>query len=71
MALQEEFEKRGNWLFRYRGTLPLIVLIAGELIIKETNFNYFFAAGFIFSTIAYLLIKILEKRTKLLDKQDR
>ncbi|MCK5169215.1 MAG: DUF1295 domain-containing protein [Bacteroidales bacterium] len=29
MALQEEFEKRGNWLFRYRGTLPLIVLIAG------------------------------------------
>lgn len=29
MALQEEFEKRGNWLFQYRGTLPLIVLIAG------------------------------------------
>ena len=45
--------------------------IAGELIIKETNFNYFFAAGFIFSAIAYLLIKILKKRTKLLDKQGR
>lgn len=29
MALQEEFEKQGNWLFRYRGTLPLIVLVAG------------------------------------------
>lgn len=29
MALQEEFEKRGNWLFRYRGSLPLIILVAG------------------------------------------
>ncbi len=29
MALQEEFEKRGNWLFRYRSTLPLIILVAG------------------------------------------
>lgn len=29
MALQEEFEKQGNWLFRYRGILPVILLIAG------------------------------------------
>jgi protein-S-isoprenylcysteine O-methyltransferase Ste14 len=29
MALQEEFEKTGNWLFRYRGTIPLIILVAG------------------------------------------
>lgn len=29
MALQEEFEKQGNWLFRYRGSLPLVVLAAG------------------------------------------
>jgi protein-S-isoprenylcysteine O-methyltransferase Ste14 len=29
MALQEEFEKQGVWLFRYRGTLPLIVLLIG------------------------------------------
>lgn len=27
MALQEEFEKQGHWLFRYRGTLPLIPLL--------------------------------------------
>jgi protein-S-isoprenylcysteine O-methyltransferase Ste14 len=31
MALQEEFEKQGNWLFRYRGILPLIVFIIGIL----------------------------------------
>jgi len=29
MALQEEFEKRGNWLFRYRGILPVFILIVG------------------------------------------
>ena len=27
MALQEEFEEQGNWLFKYRGTLPLIPLL--------------------------------------------
>lgn len=29
MALQEEFEKQGNWLFRYRSFLPLIILFVG------------------------------------------
>lgn len=29
MALQEEFEKEGNWLFRYRSYLPLIILGIG------------------------------------------
>lgn len=29
MALQEEFEKRGNWLFRYRSNLPLLILLVG------------------------------------------
>jgi protein-S-isoprenylcysteine O-methyltransferase Ste14 len=29
MALQEEFTSQGQWLFRYRGTAPLILLIAG------------------------------------------
>jgi len=29
MALQEELEKQGNWLFRYRGVLPLILIVAG------------------------------------------
>ena len=29
MALKEEFEKQGNYLFKYRGILPLIFLLAG------------------------------------------
>lgn len=29
MALLEEFEKQGNYLFRYRGILPLVILVAG------------------------------------------
>jgi protein-S-isoprenylcysteine O-methyltransferase Ste14 len=29
MALQEEMEQQGNFLFKYRGTLPLIVLVLG------------------------------------------
>jgi protein-S-isoprenylcysteine O-methyltransferase Ste14 len=29
MALQESFEKRGIWLFKYRGVIPIIILIIG------------------------------------------
>lgn len=29
MALQEEFEKEGNWLFKHRGNLPIILIIGG------------------------------------------
>ena len=29
MALQEELESQGNWLFRRRSLLPLIVLFVG------------------------------------------
>ena len=32
MALQEEFENQGNWLFRYRGTLPLLILCVGLVV---------------------------------------
>lgn len=36
MALQEEFEKQGNFLFRYRGVLPIFILVAGLI---ATYFN--------------------------------
>lgn len=29
MALQEEFEKQGTWLFRYRSFIPAVLLLAG------------------------------------------
>lgn len=32
MALQESIEKQGNFLFRYRSFLPLIILVAGIIV---------------------------------------
>jgi len=32
MAIQEELEKQGLWLFRYRGVLPVIILVIGFLL---------------------------------------
>ncbi|TFH24594.1 MAG: lipid A phosphate methyltransferase, partial [Bacteroidia bacterium] len=29
MALQESFEKQGVWLFRYRGVIPIFILLIG------------------------------------------
>lgn len=39
MALQESIEKQGNFLFRYRSFLPLIVLFAGIIIFVFSNIN--------------------------------
>ena len=39
MALQEEFEKQGLWLFRYRGVLPVIILVIGFLLFIQTELN--------------------------------
>jgi protein-S-isoprenylcysteine O-methyltransferase Ste14 len=37
MALQEEFEKQGIWLFKYRGTIPLIFLVIGAALFVRTE----------------------------------
>ena len=37
MALQEEFEKQGVWLFRYRGVIPLIFLFIGGALFVRTE----------------------------------
>lgn len=39
MALQESFEKRGIWLFKYRGSIPLFILLigAGIYALKKLN----------------------------------
>lgn len=39
MALQEEFEKQGIWLFRYRSYLPLIILVFGGYFYIQTQRN--------------------------------
>jgi hypothetical protein len=45
--------------------------IVGELIESETDFNYFIIVGFVFSLVYYLTIKILRKRTTLLDVKEQ
>src|SRR4030042_1729349 len=37
MAVQEEFEKQGLWLCRYRGTLPFIILLIGAALYVRTK----------------------------------
>ena len=38
MALQEELEKQGNYLFRYRGTLPIILLLMSLVVFAYLQF---------------------------------
>jgi protein-S-isoprenylcysteine O-methyltransferase Ste14 len=37
MALQEELEEQGKWLFKYRSTLPLIILLVGAILYLRTE----------------------------------
>lgn len=39
MALQEELESQGLWLFKYRGTLPLLILAIGTGLFVRTKLN--------------------------------
>ncbi len=47
MALQEEFEQQGNWLFKYRGILPIIILFVGVAVFVYTELHpeIFFLKG--------------------------
>jgi protein-S-isoprenylcysteine O-methyltransferase Ste14 len=44
MALKKEFEKQGIWLFTYRGSIPLIILLIGSVLLvrKEIYPETFF-----------------------------
>ncbi|WP_292010435.1 isoprenylcysteine carboxylmethyltransferase family protein [Chryseobacterium sp.] len=37
MALKEELERQGNWLFKYRSFLPLSILMLGVLVLIQTS----------------------------------
>ena len=47
MALQEDMQRQGNWLFKYRGILPIIILVIGLglYLLKGTNPNSFLEEG--------------------------
>lgn len=36
MALKEEFEKQGNWLFRHRSILPIVILFIALVVFIQT-----------------------------------
>lgn len=42
MALQEEFESQGNFLFRYRSNLPLVIILVGlaVFVLNRLSANY-------------------------------
>jgi protein-S-isoprenylcysteine O-methyltransferase Ste14 len=61
MDLQKQFEIQGNWFFRYRGILPLIILLAGvgTLVHSELDVsNFFYGKTFFvdYYTIGCILI---------------
>jgi protein-S-isoprenylcysteine O-methyltransferase Ste14 len=39
MALQEEFESQGNFLFKYRGYLPILILLPGIYVFMQMEAN--------------------------------
>lgn len=69
MALQEEFEKQGIWLFKYRSYLPLIVLLIGSIlylrteiypetfILEETPYEIYYEMVCLFLSLVGLFIR--------------
>lgn len=52
MALKEEFEDQGNWLFKHRSFLPLFILVIGTLLFVR---NKLFPESFILEQSPYLV----------------
>ena len=70
MALQEEFEKQGNWLFKYRSFLPLIILAIGTglylrteifpktFILEETPYEIYYEMTALIISLMGLFIRV-------------
>lgn len=70
MALQEEFEQQGNWLFKYRSFLPLIVLVIGitlhlrteiypdTFILEETPYEIYYEMFALIISLFGLFIRV-------------
>lgn len=70
MALQEEFEKQGNWLFKYRSFLPLIILaigtglylrtemFPGTFILEETTYEIYYEMIALIISLMGLYIRV-------------
>jgi protein-S-isoprenylcysteine O-methyltransferase Ste14 len=70
MALQEELEKQGNWLFKHRSYLPLIILFVGiflylraeihqeAFILKKFPYEIYYETFALCISLAGLLIRV-------------
>jgi len=70
MALQEEFEQQGNWLFRYRSILPILVLFVGIAVhihtelnpetffLEETPYEIYYEMGCLLISLLGLFIRV-------------
>ncbi|MCB2208873.1 MAG: isoprenylcysteine carboxylmethyltransferase family protein [Bacteroidetes bacterium] len=59
MALVDSFEKSGNWLFRYRGQIPVILFVAAIPVVYFTNTSFLSKASENIITIISISISLL------------
>jgi protein-S-isoprenylcysteine O-methyltransferase Ste14 len=70
LALQEEFEEQGKWLFKYRGTIPLVILLIGTVMyvrreiypdtffLEETPYEVYYEMFCLFLSLIGLGIRV-------------
>ncbi|KAA2221172.1 methyltransferase family protein [Chryseobacterium sediminis] len=59
MALKQELEKQGNWLFKYRSILPIGILFIGLIVFIKTNLQEKALDRMIYYEFFYLLLSLL------------
>ncbi|MEJ5051290.1 isoprenylcysteine carboxylmethyltransferase family protein [Chryseobacterium culicis] len=59
MALKEELEKQGNWLFKHRSILPIGILFIGLIAFIETNLQKKTLDCIIYYEFFYLLVSLV------------
>jgi protein-S-isoprenylcysteine O-methyltransferase Ste14 len=59
MALVDSFEKKGNWLFRHRGQIPVILFIAAIPVVYFTDLSWLEVTSKNVLTITSILISLL------------
>lgn len=59
MALKEELEKQGNWLFKYRSILPIGILFVGLVVFIQTNLQKKTPDCIIYYEFFFLLVSLV------------
>jgi protein-S-isoprenylcysteine O-methyltransferase Ste14 len=59
MALKEELEKQGNWLFKYRSTLPIGILFIGLVVSIQANLKEESTSCIILYELACLTVSMI------------